>query len=147
MRDSWRRTTPTAPSPTRIFTEAEKQGCLVCQVFGRANLDGADFSGSDLRAALFENTSLRGCNFSTAHLIGTEFLRCDLRGARFAGAKFERNSFDGSWFLGASGLSESQRRYLEERGGLFLCVVDEKNRHADLHEPASPQGNERNPRG
>lgn len=35
------------------------------------------FSGAGLRAARFENTSLRHCDFSATHLLDTQFLGCD----------------------------------------------------------------------
>jgi uncharacterized protein YjbI with pentapeptide repeats len=111
-------------SSSRIFTEGEKKSLLLGHVFENANLDRVDFSGADLRLARFENMSLRGCDFSATHLLGTQFLRCDLRGARFRGARFETNRFDQSWFLGAMGLSKNLRAYIEERGGLFLRVLD-----------------------
>lgn len=107
----------------RIFTEAEKKGLLVGHLFVGANLDGVDFSHADLRAARFENTSLRDCDFSASQLSETRFVHCDLTGTCFQGAEFERNRFDHSSLSGASGLSNSQRSYIEQRGGSFLPVA------------------------
>jgi len=112
------------PGTSKIFTQGEKEALLVGQVFLAANLDGVDFSGADLRAARFENTSLRDCDFSATHLLDTHFVGCDLGGARFTGARLERNRFDESWFVGATGLSASQRAYIEEHGGSFLSVLE-----------------------
>jgi len=112
---------------SRIFTDGEKKGLLVGYVFRGENLDGVDFSGTDLRTARFENTSLRKCDFSATRLLGTRFLQCDLRSADFTGAKFEDNRFDESRFMGASGLSKARREYIQARGGLFLRVLDGQN--------------------
>ena len=130
---------------SKIFTEGEKKALLVGNVFQGANLDGVDFSGADLRAARFENTSLRDCDFSVTHLLDADFLGCDLRGARFTGATLEHNRFDESCFAGATGLSASQRTYIEEHGGSFVRVLDGRT---DAPEPPkSPQGGEGNTRG
>lgn len=138
-----RRHTPAGVS--KIFTEGEKKTLLIGHVFQGADLDGADFSGADLQAARFENTSLRDCDFSATHLLDTRFLGCDLRGARFTGAKLEHNRFDESWFLGAMGLSASQRTYIEEHGGSFLHVMDART--GPREPPTSPQGGGGNTRG
>ncbi len=129
----------------KVFTEGEKKALLVGHVFRGANLDGVDFSGSDLRAARFESTSLRNCDFSATHLFDAHFVDCDLRGASFRGAKLERNRFDGSWFLGATGLSASQRAYIEAQGGSFLRVMD--GRTAPREPPKPPHGGEGNTLG
>jgi hypothetical protein len=130
---------------SKIFTEGEKKALLVGHVFQGVNLDGVDFSGADLRAARFENTSLRDCDFSATHLLDAHFMGCDLRGACFTGAKLEHNRFDESWFLGATGLSVSQRTYIEELGGSFLRVMDGGT--SPREPPKSPQGGEGNTRG
>ena len=134
-----------AADASKIFTQGEKKALLVGHVFQRANLDGADFSGADLRAARFENTSLRNCDFSATHLLDTRFLGCDLRGACFTGAKLEHTRFDESLFLGATGLSKSQRTYIEEHGGSFRRVMNGKT--APREPPSSPEGGEGNTRG
>jgi hypothetical protein len=109
----------TAVEDSKVFTAEEKRGLLVGEFFRSASLDGVDFSGADLKSARFEHTSLRDCDFSATHLQDTFFLDCDLRGASFAGATFEGNRFDGSLLQGATGLSESQRSYIAERGGSY----------------------------
>ena len=106
-----------AEQSSKAFTDGEKKGLLAGEFFQRMSLDGVDFSGADLKSARFEHTSLRDCDFSATELRGTLFLDCDLRGASFAGAAFEGNRFDGSLLEGATGLSESQRNYIAERGG------------------------------
>jgi len=136
---------PRAAGASKIFTDGEKKAVLVGHVFPGADLDEVDFSGADLRAARFENTSLRNCDFSATHLLDTQFLGCDLRGACFSGAKFEHNRFDGSLFLGATGLSASLRTYIDERGGSFLRVMDGRTSARELPKP--PSGGEGNTRG
>ena len=122
---------------TRVFTEGEKTGLLIGHTFGGATLDHVDFARADLRASRFEDSCLRGCDFSNADLRGAWFLRCDLRGTRFRGAKLADNWFVESWLVGAVGFSAEQRKYVEERGGSFLHLLDRRAPHAASSMPAS----------
>jgi uncharacterized protein YjbI with pentapeptide repeats len=115
------------PTTARIFTEGEK-GLLAGQVFRGVDLDGSDFRGADLRSAWFHDVSLRGCDFTAADLRGARFLRCDVRGACFAQARFDRNRFDGSSFLGSRGVSTSISAYIRRCGGLILDAANGKRK-------------------
>jgi hypothetical protein len=117
-------TEPAPPrAPTRIFSGFEKR-CLQGATFRNLDLDLVDFTGADLRNALFEDVALCGCDFGSADLRGARFLRCDLRRARFARSWLGSNSFHGSWLLGAHGLSLSRRKDVERSGGVFLRMLD-----------------------
>ena len=124
---------------TRVFTEGENSGLLIGPAFGGATLDHVDFARADLRATRFEDSCLRGCDFSNADLRGAWFVRCDLRGTRFRGANLADNSFVECWLVGAVGLSAEQRKYVEERGGSFLRVLDPRASPATNTMPASAQ--------
>jgi hypothetical protein len=80
-----------------------------------------------------------------ASRIFTEGEKALLGGARFTVAKLEHNRFDESWFLGAAGLSKSQRTYIEKHGSSFLRVMDGKT--GPREPPTSPQEGEGNKRG
>lgn len=54
--------------------------------YARANFVEKDFSGQDLRDALFDHANLRGSNFSHANLQGVRFFSANLEGANFEGA-------------------------------------------------------------
>jgi hypothetical protein len=84
---------------------------------------------ANLRLARFVHVSLQGCDFSLADLRSATFVACDLRGATFTQTRFEDNRFDGSWFVGARGLSSAQRGYVRARGGLFLSLAHELPPH------------------
>ncbi|OWO71700.1 hypothetical protein B2J71_19330, partial [Vibrio cholerae] len=57
-----------------------------CSFIERGELEGCDFSYSDLRDASFKNCSLSMSYFKGANCFGIEFRECDLKGAplRFA---------------------------------------------------------------
>jgi uncharacterized protein YjbI with pentapeptide repeats len=128
---------------TRVLTEGEKTGLLIGHTFGGATLDHVDLARADLRASRFEDSCLRGSDFSNADLRGAWFLRCDLRGTRFRGARLADNWFVESWFVGAVGFSAEQRKYVEERGGCFLRLLDREGSLATSSMPASVRARRR----
>jgi uncharacterized protein YjbI with pentapeptide repeats len=116
----------------KILSAFEKLG-MAGKTFEHADLSRVDFSMANLRLARFVHVSLQGCDFSLADLRSATFVACDLRGATFTQTRFEDNRFDGSWFVGARGLSSAQRGYVRARGGLFLSLAHELPPH---NEPA-----------
>lgn len=84
-----------------------------------AELDGADFSGADMRGSRFERVRFVGCDFRGANLIRAWFVGCDLGRANFAGALLGHNCFFGTRLVGAVGLSGPQRDYVMSLGGSF----------------------------
>lgn len=108
----------------RILSAFEKLG-MAGKTFEHTDLSRVDFSMANLRLARFVHVSLQGCDFSLTDLRSAVFLGCDLRGATFSQTRFADNRFDGSWFVGARGLSTEQQRYVRARGGLFLSLAHE----------------------
>ncbi len=113
---------PVAPA-TRVFSEGEKSE-LAGQVFRELVLDRVDFSGADLRNAMFHTVSLRGCDFRGADLRRAAFVDCDLREARMHGTSLAEARFHGSWVGGATGLTVEQVQLVSSRGGVFLMRGD-----------------------
>ena len=107
----------------RIFTATEKRE-LGDRVIREAFLDKVDLSGAVLRGTHFERVSLRGCNLRGADLRGVAFVRCDVRDALLLEVELGDNSFEGSWFMGATGLSADQLAYIAQRGGRFVASGD-----------------------
>ena len=101
-----------------IFTSAEKR-LLRGQKFQGSEFIRVDFSNADLRDAEFLNASLEECDFSGADLRGARFIACDLRGANFTRATFGWTRFDGSWLIGARGLSLHMSDYARRKGALL----------------------------
>lgn len=101
-----------------VFTAGEKHQ-LFGMIFSDSELSRVDFSGADLREALFVRASLTAADFSGADLRGASFIGCDLRGARFDHAIMGHTSFDRSWLVGARGLSAQMADYVRTRGGLL----------------------------
>lgn len=87
-----------------------------CDLRG-ANLSLSDLRGAELAGARFEAADLEGVDFTGADLTGADFSGCALSATRFgdpatqAGARVERLRLDG-----ATGLLESQERYLALHG-------------------------------
>lgn len=113
---------PLAPS-LRVFSEGEKSE-LAGQIFRELLLDRVDFSGADLRHALFHTVSLRGCDFRGADLRCAAFVDCDLREADLHGTSLEEARFHGSWVGGACGLTVEQVQLVSDRGGVFVLGGD-----------------------
>ncbi len=65
------------------------------------------------------------------------FTEGEKTGTRFRGAKLADNWFVESWLVGAVGFSAEQRKYVEERGGSFLHLLDRRAPHAASSMPAS----------
>jgi uncharacterized protein YjbI with pentapeptide repeats len=124
MADFTEKSIPSAGGERRlaIFSRREKEG-LAGFCVANTSLDRVEFLGANLRNASFRNVSLFGSDFVGADLRGAEFVGCDLRQARFAGARFGGNRFDGSWLIGATGLTDAKRRYVAARGGGFLKLI------------------------
>jgi uncharacterized protein YjbI with pentapeptide repeats len=108
----------------KILSAFEKLG-MAGKVFEHADLSRVDLSMANLRLTRFVHVSLQGCDLTRADLRGAVFVACDLRGATFGHTRLEDNRFDGSWMVGARGLSAAQQRYVRERGGLFLSLASE----------------------
>jgi uncharacterized protein YjbI with pentapeptide repeats len=107
----------------RLFTDQEK-GLLRALSLKDACFDRVDFSGADLVHAVFDRVSLVGCDFRGARLTLGTFRGCDMRLACFDQATILRGGrFDDTCFLGAKGLSPSQRAYIMGSGGIFLRSV------------------------
>jgi uncharacterized protein YjbI with pentapeptide repeats len=108
----------------KILSAFEKLG-MAGRTFEHTDLNRVDFSMANLRLARFVHVSLQGSDFSSADLRGAVFVDCDLRGAVFQRTRLADNRFDGSWFVGARGLSVAQQQYVRTRGGLFLSLANE----------------------
>jgi uncharacterized protein YjbI with pentapeptide repeats len=108
----------------KILSAFEKLA-MAGQSFEHTDLSRVDFSMANLRLARFVHVSLQGCDFAQADLRGAVFVACDLRGAVFGQTRLADNRFDGSWFIGARGLSRAQQRYVRARGGQFLSLATE----------------------
>ena len=108
----------------KILSAFEKLG-MAGRTFADVDLSRVDFTMSNLQLARFVHVSLQGCDFSLADLRGAIFVECDLRGAVFGQTRLADNRFDGSWLVGARGLSVAQQRYVRARGGLFLSPARE----------------------
>jgi pentapeptide repeat protein len=106
----------------RVFSASEKNR-LLCRRFRDVNLDNVDLSQADLRDATIERASLLGADLRGTDLRGARILGCDLRHASLEGVRLGTNRFDGTWFIGATGLNAAHRAYIAGRGGLFLQVV------------------------
>jgi uncharacterized protein YjbI with pentapeptide repeats len=64
--------------------------------FSGAQLDGYDFSNSDLSAALFRGASLNGANLQDAQLVHADFSDASLVGARLSGTNLLLSDFTGA---------------------------------------------------
>jgi hypothetical protein len=122
--DSTARGTSVAVSPPmtylQILTTSEKHE-LSDRFVREAVLDQVDLSGADFRGSHLEVVSLRGCTLRGADLRGAVLLRCDLREADLRDVMLGRNRFDGSWFAGASGLTDDQIQDISRCGGTFVA--------------------------
>lgn len=58
----------------------------------------ADFSGADLQGADFSNSNVKACSFSGADLRGANFTKAALDDADFSGAKLGGANFDRATF-------------------------------------------------
>lgn len=116
------------PGQCRILTAREKK-TLTRRVFNAVDFRNVDLSDADLRGTQLRFVNLQGSDLSSADLREASWLGCDLGSARLTGARFGANCFDGCNFAHVQGLSDSQRRYIEERGGSFR--------------PSSPNGHRR----
>jgi len=101
-----------------IFTPMEKSR-LCGREFRCVELNRVDFSRADLRHSEFLDVSLRAADFSGADLRGACFIRCDLRDACFDSAVLDGARFDGSWVVGAIGLSAAERDRIRSSGGFI----------------------------
>jgi uncharacterized protein YjbI with pentapeptide repeats len=75
--------------------------------FEKCSLDGADFSGVDVRHTMFQDCSMKGTKLASANLEEAELARCDLRGADFTNANLKLAiltgaNVDGADFTGAT---------------------------------------------
>jgi hypothetical protein len=123
----------------RIFTERKKRGLHLGHALAGVKIDYVDCVCADLRATRFEDSCLRGCDFSNTDLHGAWCVRCDLRAMRVRGRKLADNLFVENWLVGAVGFSAEQRKYVEERGGSFLRVLDPRASQVTNAMPASAQ--------
>ncbi|MEM6298246.1 MAG: pentapeptide repeat-containing protein, partial [Bacteroidota bacterium] len=95
-----------------------------------AYLMGADLVEADLRGANLGAADLRGANLFGADLRGADLIGANLRGANLRGANLfgadlggVRNleavsDMENTGFLGARGLTEEQKKFIREKGGI-----------------------------
>lgn len=69
--------------------------------FNGINLEGINFSDTNLCGTIFSNANLRGANFTKASLSGTNFTDADLVGADFSDACLFNTNFSGANLEGA----------------------------------------------
>lgn len=85
-----------------------------------ANLSLSDLRGADLAGADLRDADLEGADLAGAELGGADLSRCALSATRFVGAGDGGEPLaarvDGLRLDGATGLLESQERFLRERG-------------------------------
>ena len=71
------------------------------------SLAGADFTNANLVGADLSDADLTGASFRGANLVGVDFSCAQLARADFTGAKLGKNDFDGAKTKGAIGLARS----------------------------------------
>ncbi len=84
-----------------------------------AKLSGAKLRGADLRGADLSGADLRGADLRGADLRGADLRGADLSGADLIGAKLSGAKLENARFGGNIGISESMKRNLIQRGGIF----------------------------
>jgi uncharacterized protein YjbI with pentapeptide repeats len=101
-----------------ILTSQEKRE-LHHEVFRGRVFIGLDLTDADFRGARFEASVIVTCNLARADLRGAELVLCDLRSVDLTGALLGDNDFRGSVFMDVLGLSDADRRLVQESGGSF----------------------------
>lgn len=84
--------------------------------FREMNLEGADFSGMDLRKVIFFSCNLKNANFQNADLTDANFSTCQLDGAIFSGATIIDAEFSHCH------VGESHARYLDVKPKPLICT-------------------------
>lgn len=79
-------------APNVDFSGTNLKGALFTDAF----LDGADFSNCDLSGADFSRASMRDCKFNGANLIGSDFENCDCSNSDFSASNRDRSRFPGT---------------------------------------------------
>ncbi len=101
--------------------------------FNRVLIEGARFTGTQLREAEIRETTFRGCqfdyvNFRLAQLVGVTFEDCDLGEADFGRARLERVRMD------------TCRLRRVDVSGVELARVDLRGSHIDVNDPLALRG-------
>jgi hypothetical protein len=81
-----------------------------------ANLSLSDLRGADLAGADLRDADLEGADFAGADLTGADLSRCALSATRFVGDDGDEARVGGMTAAGATGLLETQERFLRGRG-------------------------------
>ncbi|MFA5157014.1 MAG: pentapeptide repeat-containing protein [Candidatus Omnitrophota bacterium] len=103
-----------------ILEEARLSGCRALQTsFAGCMLRAASLAGINAWEADFSGADLRDADLANAVVDGADFSGADLTGANVAGVNFSKAKVQGALFFYASGLTDAQRRYIEENNGLI----------------------------
>ncbi|AOY79164.1 pentapeptide repeat-containing protein [Moorena producens JHB] len=87
-----------------------------------ANLSSADLRSADLSSADLSSADLKGANLNSANFSGTDLSDAKLKGADLTHANLSRAIVDNAQFGNNSGIDESIKSDLIERGAMFEDV-------------------------
>jgi len=99
-----------ALTPKRTLTGIKMR--LVCCVgldFSSCELQGADFTGSDLRATIFKNADVRGAIFTNAKLAHSDFEGADISPLRLSNGTLLKTQFDNADLTGSRCLPQPHK--------------------------------------
>ncbi len=107
-----------------------------------AHLEGADFSGQNLKDAILKGANLRGANFSGANLTNVVLEDANAEGANFSGANLKDTNLKGVNFKGANLTGVNfKNSNLEGVDFTGAQIAGANFKDADLRGAIMPQGN------
>ena len=108
-----------------------------------ATLEGGNFSGRNLKNAIFKGANLRQCNFSGSNLKGANFEGADATGANFSGANLKESNLQGASLQYANLTGANLKNANLEKANLKGAKISGANFNgANLQEATLPHGQE-----